>query len=110
MFKLPKRMLVDTFEYAEFIGEDDYQQAEYKDPVTVNFVRIDRQTVFSRNGKNETIQANAVIYTDANHTNVKEFTEQSKALFDGKEYIITKVTPKVNVNTSDIIGYELEVV
>lgn len=103
-------MLVDTFEYHEFIGEDDYQEAQYADSVTVKFARIDRSTVFTRSAKNETIQANAVIYADNTHTTVKEFEEKSKVTFDGKDYIITKVIPKIDIASARIAGYELEVI
>ncbi|MBC2071763.1 putative minor capsid protein [Listeria seeligeri] len=89
MFKVPKKALVDTFVYEEYQGEDDFQTAIYAEPITVEFVRIDRTPQFSRDASETRLIANATIYTYKQHTtNFTEFKVLSRVTYDGITSII----------------------
>lgn len=110
--KLPKKMLVDSFVYEEYLGKiGDYQKESYAPPFNVELVRIDRTSVWTTGGKEDKLLANGVIYTDSRYTTYsKEFIERSKVTYDGKQYLINKVIPKTHVTTNKLFGYEIEVV
>ena len=48
MIQMDERVLVDSFEYSEFEKVDNYNQPTFKESLTVEHVRIDRNTVFSK--------------------------------------------------------------
>lgn len=110
--RLPKKMLVDSFVYEEYLGKvGDYQKESYAPPVNVELVRIDRTSVWTTGGKEDKLLANGVIYTNNRHTTyAKEFVERSKVTYDGKQYLINKVIPKTHVTTNKLFGYEIEVI
>lgn len=112
--RLPRNALVDSFVYEEYKGQEKingYQQDSYKPPVTIERVRIDRSTVWTRGSKEDLLQADGVIYTDSVWTTpVSEFVERSKVTYDGKERVINKIIPKTHITSNKLIGYELEVV
>lgn len=110
MVKMDKRVLVDRFEYLEYDGKDRYHQPAFKELVTVTNVRIDRNTVFSRDANEAKVLANAVIFCYADHTTpFQEFKEQSKIIFDGKEHILQRVIYVTNPYNNKPFAYELEV-
>lgn len=111
MVRMDKRVLVDRFEYLEYDGKNRYHQPTFKEPVTVANVRIDRNAVFSRDANEAKILANAVIFCYADHTEpFKDFKEQSKVVFDGKDHIIQRVIYVTNPYNDRPFAYELEVV
>src|SRR5690625_4911792 len=110
---LPKSWLIHEIQYEKYTGNrDSYGNYIYDDPITIKFVRVDNETVFSRDTTHTKIVANAVIFVDATHsTNLPErFVEESKITFNGKEYIIKKVIDCYYPNKNEIRHYELEVI
>lgn len=108
---LPKTWLIHAITYEEHLGLDDWGNPSFSEPVTVNHVRFDDSTVFSRDNTQTRILANAVIFVDAiNSSPVPEFKEQSKVTFSEKEYIVQKVVPCYHPRKNEIRHYELEVV
>lgn len=111
MLKIDSKMLVDSFIYEEYSGDDDWGEDNYKLPINIDKVRIDRSTVYSRDKTQTQIVADSVIFCYASATTpFKEFKEQSRVTFDGKQCIIKKVIPIKEPFRNAIWSYELEVI
>lgn len=110
MLKVDPKMLVDEFVYEEFESNDDWGETVYKEPVTVTNVRIDRNTVYSRDKTQTQIVADSIIFCYASATSpFIDFKEQSRVTFDGNEYVIKKVVLNKEPFQNAIFSYELEV-
>lgn len=107
---IPKIMLPHTIAYRAFNGTDDFGNAAYGDPVTIERVRFDETTIFSRDGTQTRILANGVIFVDAiNSAPLLDFKEQSLVIFNNRELVVQKVIPCYQPFSADIHHYELEV-
>ena len=108
---IPKIMLPHTIIYRAYNGSDDFGNPAYDNPVTIERVRFDETTVFSRDGTQTKIVANGVIFIDAvNSTPFLNFEEQSLVIFNGRELVVQKVIPCYQPFSADIHHYELEVI
>lgn len=110
---LPKPWLIHDIIYEEKLpGKDSYGNPLYGDPVIINYVRFDNETVFSRDTTDTKIVANAVIFVDStNSTNLPErFVEESKITFKGRTYTLKKVVDCYHPTKNEIRHYELEVI
>ena len=110
---LPKSWLIHEIKYEKYTGNrDSYGNLIYDDPITIKFVRVDNETVFSRDTTDTKIVANAVIFIDSTHsTNVPgKFVEQSKITFKGDVFTLKKVIEAYYPTKDKIRHYELEVV
>ncbi len=110
---LPKRWLIHSIEYREKLpGKDSYGNPSYADPITIENVRFDDTTVFSREQTQTKIQADAVIFVDSTHsTNLPEkFVEESKITFNEREYTLKKVVDCYYPHKNEIRHWELEVI
>lgn len=111
MLRVPKHMLVDEFNYSEYIGIGRDKKPEYSEAIEIKYVRIDRQTVFSRDTNDVKIIAKAVIFCYADHTTpFKAFKERSIVSFDDKKYTLTNVIPIKHWALDKVWAYELEVI
>ncbi|EAD1189295.1 minor capsid protein [Listeria monocytogenes] len=110
MFKVPKKVLVDSFEYEEYMGEDDLQNVIYAEPVTVSFVRIDRTPEFSRDVSETKLVSNATIYAYKQHTvNFTDFKLLSRVKYDGVTSIIKSASSYEHPYKKEPWSYELKV-
>jgi len=110
---LPKKWLIHTIEYREKLqGKDSYGNPLFAEPITIENVRFDDTTVFSRDQTQTKIQAEAVVFIDSTHsTNLPErFIEESKITFNGKEYTVKKVVDCYYPHKNEIRHWELEVI
>lgn len=109
---LPISWLIHTITYEEFTSnKDDWGNPVYQAPVTVECVRIDESTVFSRDTTQKKIVAEAVIFVDAvNSSALPKFKEQSVITFNGKRHVLQKVVPCYYPNQNKVHHYELEVI
>lgn len=109
---LPKSWLIHQIIYEGYTGEkDDWQNDVYEAPITINYVRFDDSTVFSRDNTQTKVLANAVIFVDAKNSDpVPEFKEQSRITFNSEKYVINKVVPCYFPNKNKIHHWELEVI
>lgn len=109
---LPKKWLIHEIIYEGYTGEkDDWRNPAYEDPVTVQHVRFDDSTVFSRDNVQTKVLANAVIFVDAQISNpIPDFKEQSRVKFNNREMVIQKVVPCYYPTENKIHHYELEVI
>ena len=110
---LPKQWLIHEIKYEKYTGNrDSYGNLIFDDPITIKFVRVDNETVFSRDTTDTKIVANAVVFVDSTHsTNLPEkFVEESKITFNDKVYTLKKVIEAYHPTKNKIRHYELEVV
>lgn len=109
--KPPLEMLVDKFTYEEYLGEGDWGQASFGEPIEVKNVRIDRGTVYSTSQNGKQIIYNGVIFCYAGlAVPMQDFKEQSRITYDGTQHIITRIDKITEPFSSDLYCYELEVV
>ena len=105
------KWLVDSFVYYEYLKNDEFGKSIYSDPVTINNVRVDYSTQFTRDKTESKVIANAVIFCFASATTpFLAFKEQSKVTMDGKEYVIQKVVTNKEPYNDTLWSYELEVI
>lgn len=111
MVRMDPSVLVHEFEYQEFVGQDRYKNPEYAEPIIITNVRVDESTVFSRDGDQKKILANAIIFVYKGYSApFVDFKEQSKIVFNDKEFLLTKVVPVAQPYSKELFSLELEVV
>lgn len=111
MPKPPKEFCVDSFEYLEYDGLNDWSNPSYKEPLIIEHCRIDRGTEYSSTSSGKQLLFNAVVFCYAGITTpLPTFETQSKILFDGQEHTVTKVIPITEAYSNKLYSYELEVV
>ncbi len=108
---LPKSWLIHDMIYTEKPEEDNWGNPIGPDPVTINHVRYDDSTVFSRDSMQSKIVAEGVIFVDATHSKpIIDFKEESTVKINGKTLTIKKVVPCYYPNKNKIHHWELEVI
>lgn len=111
MLYVDPKTLIDSFIYEEYEGEGDYNKPSYKDSEEIENVRIDRSAIYSRDKNQTQILAEGIIFCYASATTpFKDFVEQSRVTFDGKEHIIEKAIPIKELYRDVVWAYELEVI
>ena len=96
---------------SEYLGENDWSEPEYAEPVTINYCRIDRGAEYTSTTSGKQLLYNALIFCYADITDpMPEFNTQSLLIFDGKEHVITKVITIYEAYDKDLYSYELEVI
>lgn len=111
MPKVPKEFCIDSLKYKEYLGENDWSQPEYADPMPIEHCRIDRGTEYTSDTTGKQLLYNAVVFCYAGITDpLPEYKEQSILAFDGKDHVVTKVIPIYEAYERKIYSYELEVV
>lgn len=111
MPKPPKEFCVDSFQYKEYIGIDDYSRPQYADPVLIEHCRIDRGTEYTSTTSGKQLLYNAVVFCyEGITTPLPAFKAESVLFFDDKEHKVTKVIPIYEAYEETIYSYEIEVV
>lgn len=111
MPKPPKEFCVDSFEYLEYDGINDWSEPSFKDAVTIEHCRIDRGAEFSTSASGKQLLYNAVVFCyEGITTPLPAFKTESKIIFDDQEHTITKVIPITEAYSKKLYSYELEVV
>ena len=108
---IPKWSLIHTINYADYSEVDDFGNSTFAEPITIEHIRVDETPVFSHDGTQKQIVANAVIFVDAMHSKpFVAFAEQSQIIFKEREMVIQKVIPCYQPGVDEIHHYELEVI
>ncbi|MEK3890246.1 putative minor capsid protein [Bacillus sp. FSL K6-3431] len=113
---LPKKWLIHSIVYKGFTGKkDDFGKPVYDPPITIEYVRYDESSVFSRDNTQTKILADGVIFVDTTHSKpIPVFKEESKITFnDGvkdRELTLKKIVPCYYPNQNKVHHYELEVI
>ena len=111
MPKPPKEFCIDSFEYKEYLGLNNWSEPEYADPVTIKHCRIDRGAEYTTTGTGKQLLYNAVIFCFKDITTpLPEFKTESIAHFDGVDHKIVKAVPLYEPFKPVIYSYELEVI
>lgn len=111
MRKPPTRFLIDRFEYHEYNGVNDWNEAVFKQPILISKCRVDSDTQFIVSGTGKSILYNAIIFCFGESTTpMLDFKERSKVVVDNQSRIITKVVKNKEPFLNDIYSYELEVI
>lgn len=110
MNKPPIEFLVDSFQYSEPVGRNDWNEPIYSEVITVDNCRIDREAVFTSSASGKQLLYNAIIFCYTGRTNpMPEFKTEGKVEFDGKEHQIQKVIPIKEPYRDEIYAFEIEV-
>mgnify|MGYP001172731143 CR=1 FL=1 len=111
MPKPPKNFCIDSFEYKEYLGDNNWSDPIYADPVLIENCRIDRGAEYTTTGTGKQLLYNAVVFCYAGITTpMLEFKTESIIRFDGVDHKITKVIPIYEAYERKLYSYELEVV
>ncbi|WP_162487350.1 MULTISPECIES: putative minor capsid protein [Pseudomonadati] len=109
MARIPKRILVHSFQYHEYLKEDRNHKPLYDIPVEVTNCRADFATIYSRDTSEKKIVAECLIFCYNDHTRpFVAFKEQSKIILEGREMVIKKAIPIYEPYTKRLFSYELE--
>lgn len=111
MPKPPKEFCIDSFEYKEYMGTNDWSEPEYAESITIEDCRIDRGAEYSQSSSGKQLLYNAIVFCyDGITTPLPEFKTESILIFDEVEHVITKVIPIYEAYEKKLYSYELEVV
>lgn len=109
--KPPKEFCVDSFEYKECLGTNDWSEPEYAESITIEHCRIDRGAEYSQSSSGKQLLYNAVVFCYKDITDpLPEFKTESILVFDDTKRVITKVIPIYEAYEKKLYSYELEVV
>src|SRR5690606_14120964 len=110
---LPKKWLIHTIEYGKKLQDkESYGNPLFAEPITIENVRFENITVFSRDQTQTKIQAEAHVFIDSTHSTklTEKFIGGSKITFNGKEYTVKKVVDCYYPHKNKIRHWELEVI
>ena len=111
MPKPPAEFCIDSFQYKEYVGENDWSEPIYAPPVTIENCRIDRGAQYTSTTSGKQLLYNAVVFCYEGITApLPEFKPQSVLKFDGVEHVVTNVIPIYEAYEKNLYSYELEVV
>jgi hypothetical protein len=107
MKPIPKRMLVNSVTYEEYVN-DTGEGSYYKTPVTLSNVKIDEQKQFSYTNNGKEIVGNAMLFYDLTNSSglTNSPVNESKITFNGKTYTV-KDTDILRANNSTPHHYEV---
>lgn len=111
MPKPPKEFCIDSFQYKEYAGENNWSEPVYAVPVLIEHCRIDRGAQYTSTTSGKQLLYNAIVFCFKGITTpLPTFKAQSVLVFDGQEHKVTKVIPIYEAYSTTIYSYELEVV
>ena len=111
MPRVPAEFCIDSFEYHEYDGLNNWSEPQYKDPVSIKHCRIDRGAEYSSAASGKQLLYNALIFCyEGITTPLPEFKTQSKIIFDEREHTVMKAIPIYEAYEKSLYSYELEVV
>lgn len=111
MPKPPEKFCIDSFEYIEYEGENDWSEPQYAKPITIENCRIDRGAEYSQSTSGKQLLYNAIVFCyEEITTPLPEFKAESILHFDGIDHKLTKVIPIYEAYEKVLYSYELEVV
>ena len=94
MMKPPKEFLVDSFEYQEIIGRNDWNEPIYSDPVEVKFCRIDDGAQYTFNTSGRQLLYNGLIFCYQDLTEpMIDFKVEGIAKYRSKKHLKTNSMP-----------------
>lgn len=111
MPKPPKEFCIDSFEYKEYTGLNNWSERQYAEGITINSCRIDRGAEFTSSTTGKQLLYNGIVFCYKDITTpLPSFKVESKVIYDDVEHVITKVIPIYEAYTKKLYSYELEVI
>lgn len=111
MPKPPKDFCIDSFEYKEYIGLNEWSEPSFAKPITIEHCRIDRSAQYTSTTSGKQLLFNAIVFCfEGITTPLLDFKAESILYFDGKDHVVTDVIPIYEAYSKTIYSYELEVV
>ncbi|MBC2318781.1 putative minor capsid protein [Listeria booriae] len=110
---IPIDVLIHDVYYEALKDEkDSWGNPEYAEKILISHVRVDLNTVFSRDSTQKQVVADGIIFIDSTNSEgaPDKFVEESRITFDGKKYTLKKVIPCYKVESNEIRHWELEVI
>ena len=109
--KPPKEFCIDSFEYKEYLGENNWSEPEYAETIMIEHCRIDRGAEYTSTTSGKQLLYNAVVFCyEGITTPLPAFKAESILHFDGIDHKLVKVIPIYEPYSKTIYSYELEVV
>lgn len=94
-------------------GKDKWQKPIFSEPVTINHMIFQPQTVYSGTNNNRQVVANAIAFLFAGVSDpmptISKNNVGSEIDFEGKTYTITTIVDNRNPFSNEVYSYELEV-
>lgn len=111
MPKPPIEILNESIMYKKYLGEGDYNQPNYAEPIELLHVRIDRTPKYSFNAQGKQILHNAVVFCYQGLTApLPDINAQDVLIFDNKEHVIESPSVFREPFDNAIYSYELGVI
>lgn len=117
MLKFPKNAAKQTITLKKYLGEDDgdgfYPEPEYAEPVQIDHVVFQPETIYQGTNNDRQIVASAVVFLYANVSSpMPKLTQdnlQSIITFEGHEYTLERLVDNRQPFSNELFSYELEV-
>ena len=104
---IPKHLLIHSIEYKELESNDGWGDTE-KEPITIDFVRVETSKMFSRSGDSIGTDSKLVVFVDReNSSSMPEFKSNSTITWQGKDYELSEVKPFYDIDPTNPHHYEL---
>lgn len=115
MLLIPASMAKQQIILRRFTGQSGgvYPKPTYDDPITVQSVVFQPQTIYTGTNNDRQIVANAVVFLYKNISQpipkLSKANIGSKITFEGEEYTVQKIVDNRNPFSNELWSYELEV-
>lgn len=110
---MPKELCNQSIILRPLEGQDKWQKPVFSEPITINHMIFQPQTVYSGGNNNRQVVANAIAFlfggvSDPMPTITKKHVG-SEIDFEGETYTITTIVDNRNPYSNEVYSYELEV-
>lgn len=110
---MPKKYCNQSITLRLIDGHDKWQKPTFSEPITINHMIFQPQTIYSGSNNNRQVVANAIAFlfggvSDPMPTITKKHVG-SEIDFEGEAYTITTIVDNRNPYSNEVYSYELEV-
>lgn len=110
---MPKELCNQSITFRLLDGHDKWQKPIFSDPIMINHMIFQPQTVYSGSNNNRQVVANAIAFLFAGVSDPMPVINKnhvgSKIDFEGETYTITTIVDNRNPYSNEVYSYELEV-
>ncbi len=110
---MPKELCNQSITLRLLDGNDKWQKPVFSEPITINHMIFQPQTVYSGSNNNRQVVANAIAFLFAGVSDPMPVINKnhvgSKIDFEGETYTITTIVDNRNPYSNEVYSYELEV-
>ncbi|MFC4771888.1 putative minor capsid protein [Enterococcus hermanniensis] len=110
---IPKEYCNQSIELRLIQGKDKWQKPIFSEPITINHMIFQSQTVYSGSNNNRQVVANAIAFLFGGVSDPMPMINKnhvgSEIEFEGEIYTITTIVDNRNPYSNEVYSYELEV-